>query len=422
MKTTETGGVKVYNLTAGKTLPQWLSQKKKKELRKDEDFQKRIELIQDTEFPVNSQNVKFSPDGQFLGATGMYPPRIRMFELDQLSQKFERNLDAEITKFEFLEEDYSKLMFLLTDKTIEFHNKGGIQCKIKVPKTGRDFKYLPSNCNTYIATPNNLDIINLYEGKFYESIPMNYVVNCLDISEKYQLLFCGCEGGIVSVIDPMTEEEVSVLDVNAGVVNKLDVNGKTLTSIDVTSIAYDGNLQMTVGTSNGNVLTYDLRSSKPILSSYHQNRIPIVKTLYHTTQNGEFLVTADANIVRFSNKSNGKLVVPLEANRRSVITDVAIAKDSGLCVLAGDFSKLQIYYIPSLGIAPSWCSFLENLTEELEDEPTAVYDDFHFVTKQELHDLGMDSFIGSEYLRPYMHGYFMHIKLYQRAMALKQND
>ncbi|EDR22933.1 nucleolar protein, putative [Entamoeba dispar SAW760] len=422
MKTTETGGVKVYNLTAGKTLPQWLSQKKKKELRKDEDFQKRIELIQDTEFPVNSQNVKFSPDGQFLGATGMYPPRIRMFELDQLSQKFERNLDAEITKFEFLEEDYSKLMFLLTDKTIEFHNKGGIQCKIKVPKTGRDFKYLPSNCNTYIATPNNLDIINLYEGKFYESIPMNYVVNCLDISEKYQLLFCGCEGGIVSIIDPMTEEEVSVLDVNAGVINKLDVNGKTLTSIDVTSIAYDGNLQMTVGTSNGNVLTYDLRSSKPILSSYHQNRIPIVKTLYHTTQNGEFLVTADANIVRFSNKSNGKLVVPLEANRRSVITDVAIAKDSGLCVLAGDFSKLQIYYIPSLGIAPSWCSFLENLTEELEDEPTAVYDDFHFVTKQELHDLGMDSFIGSEYLRPYMHGYFMHIKLYQRAMALKQND
>ncbi|EKE42093.1 nucleolar protein 10, putative [Entamoeba nuttalli P19] len=313
-------------------------------------------------------------------------------------------------------------MFLLTDKTIEFHNKGGVQCKIKVPKTGRDFKYLPSNCNTYIATPNNLDIINLYEGKFYESIPMNYVVNCLDISEKYQLLFCGCEGGVVSVIDPMTEEEVSVLDVNSGVVNKLDVNGKTLTSIDVTSIAYDGNLQMTVGTSNGNVLTYDLRSSKPILSSYHQNRIPIVKTLYHTTQNGEFLVTADANIVRFSNKSNGKLVVPLEANRRSVITDVAIAKDSGLCVLAGDFSKLQIYYIPSLGIAPSWCSFLENLTEELEDEPTAVYDDFHFVTKQELHDLGMDSFIGSEYLRPYMHGYFMHVKLYQRAMALKQND
>lgn len=99
MKATETGGVKVYNLTAGKTLPQWLTPKQRKELRKDQEFQKRIELIQDTEFPVNSQCVEFSPDGMFLGATGMYPPRVRMFELDQLSMKFERNLDAEIRKF-----------------------------------------------------------------------------------------------------------------------------------------------------------------------------------------------------------------------------------------------------------------------------------------------------------------------------------
>lgn len=311
-------------------------------------------------------------------------------------------------------------MFLLSDKTIEFHNKGGVQCKIKVPKSGRDFAYLPSNCNTYIATTDNVDIINLYEGKFYESIATTSDVNCLEVSNKFQLLFCGCENGAVSVIDPLQSEVITTLDANQSIVNKLDVNGNMLSSVDVTSIAYDGNLQISLGTSNGNVLTYDLRSSKPLLATYHQNRLPIVKTAYHTTQNGEFLVTADANIVRFSNKADGKLVVPLEASRRSVITDFAIAKNSGLCVLAGDFNKLQIFYVPSLGIAPTWCSFLENLTEELEEAPATVYEDFHFVTRKELQELGMESFIGSEYLRPYMHGYFMHIKLYQRAVALKQ--
>ena len=420
IKTIETGGIKVYNLTAGRTLPQWLTSQKRKELRKDPDFQRRIQLIQDTEFPVNSQCVKFSPDEQFLGATGMYPPRVRMYELEQHSMKFERYLDAEILKFDFLENDYSKLMFLLSDKTIEFHNKGGIQCKIKVPKTGRDFKYLPSNCNTYIATSDNLDIINLYEGKFYDSIPINNPVNCLELSDKYQLVFCGCEDGVVNVLDPINEEIVSSLNINAGLINNTDVNGKQLSSVDVTSLGYDGNLLLTVGTSNGNVLTYDLRSSQPLKAQYHPNRLPIVKTMYHTTQNGEFLVTADSNIVRITDKEDGKLVVPLESNRRSVITDLAIAKDSGMCVLAGDFSKLQLYYIPALGIAPKWCSYLEHLTEELEDEPSAIYDSFQFVTKQELYDLDLQSLIGSEYLRPYMHGYFIHIKLYQRAMALKQ--
>ncbi|KAL7715065.1 Nucleolar protein 10 [Entamoeba marina] len=179
----------------------------------------------------------------------------------------------------------------------------------------------------------------------------------------------------------------NTLNVNENIINKYDASGNTLSSVDVTSIAYDNNLQITVGTSNGNVLTYDIRSSKPILSNYHQNRLPIIKTMYHTTQNGEFIVTTDANIVK-----------------RSVISDVAIAKDSGLL----------------LGISPKWCSFLENITDELEDEPSAIYEDFHFVTKQELIKLGMQSFIGSEYLRPYMHGFFMHIKLYQRVMSLQK--
>ena len=46
-------------------------------------------------------------------------------------------------------------------------------------------------------------------------------------------------------------------------------------------------------------------------------------------------------------------------------------------------APLQAHFIPSLGPAPRWCSFLEGLTEELEEnvQPT-VYDDYRLVQVQ----------------------------------------
>ncbi len=49
----------------------------------------------------------------------------------------------------------------------------------------------------------------------------------------------------------------------------------------------------------------------------------------------------------------------------------------------------QVFYVPSLGPAPRWASFLDSLTEELEESRTAtVYDDYKFITKEELFELG----------------------------------
>ena len=37
----------------------------------------------------------------------------------------------------------------------------------------------------------------------------------------------------------------------------------------------------------------------------------------------------------------------------------------------------QAYFVPELGPAPRWCSFLEGLTEELEESAApALYDDY----------------------------------------------
>ena len=46
---------------------------------------------------------------------------------------------------------------------------------------------------------------------------------------------------------------------------------------------------------------------------------------------------------------------------------------------------MRAYFVPSLGPAPRWCSFLESLTEELEESANpAVYDDYRFVTRPDL--------------------------------------
>ncbi len=71
----------------------------------------------------------------------------------------------------------------------------------------------------------------------------------------------------------------------------------------------------------------------------------------------------------------------------------------------------QVHYLPSLGPAPRWCSFLDSLTEELEESSvTEIYDDYKFVTVEQLQSLGLDHLIGTNLLRAYMHGFFMDIR------------
>ena len=58
MQAIDTGTVKVYDLGIGKTLPKWLSTKQRNSLRKDFEFRKRIELIQDFGFKATSKRIK----------------------------------------------------------------------------------------------------------------------------------------------------------------------------------------------------------------------------------------------------------------------------------------------------------------------------------------------------------------------------
>lgn len=46
-----------------------------------------------------------------------------------------------------------------------------------------------------------------------------------------------------------------------------------------------------------------------------------------------------------------------------------------------------------------------------------IYDDYKFVTKQELEQLGLDHLEGTNLLRAYMHGFFIDIRLYNKARS-----
>jgi len=90
-----------------------------------------------------------------------------------------------------------------------------------------------------------------------------------------------------------------------------------------------------------------------------------------------------------------------------------------MLLTANETMKMQVYYIPSLGPAPYWCSFLDNLTEELEElNYDIIYDDYKFVTDKELNELDLLHLKGTNLLRAYMHGYFMDIRLYRKARDL----
>lgn len=119
----------------------------------------------------------------------------------------------------------------------------------------------------------------------------------------------------------------------------------------------------------------------------------------------------------FAFYSQGKQIAYIEST--SLFNDFATIENSGMVFMAQEDVKMLTYYIPSMGPAPKWCSFLDNLTEEIESDVVEnIYDDYQFVTQKELEELGLDNLIGSNLLKAYMHGYFVDSRLYNKAKSI----
>lgn len=417
MQVSSTNDVKIYNLSAGRSLPEWLSDRKKRMLaKKNAEIRHRIELIQDFEMPIVSTNVAISRDGQYVMATGTYKPRVRCYEVSQLSMKFERCFDSDVVTFDILSDDYTKMVFLHCDRYVEFHAAYGRYHRIRIPKFGRDMAYLPAACELYFGCDGpEVYRLSLDQGRFMNPIMTEAAaVNVCRVNSYHNLVCLGTQEGKVEAFDPRSRSRVGTLECALNSVT-LDTEVEGMPS--VTALTFKDALTLGVGTATGQILLFDIRSDKPLLVKDHLYGLPVKKIAFHS--DADVVMSMDSKVLKLWDRTSGKAFTSVTPGVD--LNDLCLVGNSGLFFLANEDKKVLSYYIPSLGPAPRWCSFLDNLTEELEEtHQDTVYDDYKFVTQRELENLGLGHLVGTNLLRAYMHGYFLDMRLYHKAKALVQ--
>lgn len=420
MQVSNPNEIKIYNLSQGPTLPEWLANRKTK--KDDVSFQRRIELIQDFEMPHITDGVICSPDGHYILTHGVYKPRIRCYDVRNLSMKFERCTDSEIVKMCMLSDDYSKPVLLQADRYVEFHAQYGRYYRTRIPKPGRDFLYHPEHSELFfVGAMPEIHRLNLERGQFMKPLTTEGPeVNVCALNRFHRLFLCGTQEGKVEAWDPRDRRRAGIMDV--ALHSLTDENtGTTLQSIpEVSALSFKDSLYYGVGLSDGKSLVFDLRADKPIVVKDQQNDLPIKKILFHKgNQWPDLVMTADSKAVKmWRHDAAGKMVTSIEPEAR--INDLCVVdENSGLLLIPSETQKVQVYYIPSLGLAPKWCHFLDNLTEELEENPNPeIYDNYKFVTQAELDSLGLSHLVGTSLLRAYMHGHFIDLRLYRKVKSM----
>jgi nucleolar protein 10 len=179
-------------------------------------------------------------------------------------------------------------------------------------------------------------------------------------------------------------------------------------------MAFKDGLNLAVGTANGLVLLYDLRSNKPYYTKDHMYCLPILDLDFNSEL--DLVLSMDNKILKLWEREGGKPYTSIQT--KADLKDMCLVPDTGMIFLANEDKKIQTYFLPSLGPAPKWCSFLDGIVEELEESnEDAIYDDYKFVTLKDLEELGLVHLIGTNLLRAYMHGFFIDKRLYNKAKA-----
>jgi len=464
--------------------------------------------------PVASTVARQSPDGRFLIVAGTYSPRIRCYELAEMSMKFERYLDSEVVDMLVLGEDYGKLAILGADRSVMFHAPYGNHEKIRLPTFGRAMAYERTTCDLLVVGSGKRTApggtgrreamgevyrYNLDEGRF--SQPYSYASanrrkkhsadedagsnsrslqlggSCIAVSPAHALAAVGAEDGTVRFWDnraPLDSGPDGAhltpflnLDVASATVGRgyFDPNTNSGNPGEVTSVCFDPTgMKMCAGTRGGNVALYDMRSSNPLFVKEHQYGLPIHTVQFHGASGT--VLSGDAKLVKIWNAGSSANVVGggstdfgdvpggnddegLGGPLGSIVANVEGTADfnhfitmgdssdpsgnnNGMLLCPGEQSKVQSFYCPVLGPAPKWCSFLDGITEELEERDGAhddaaggggtttetVYEDYKFLTRAEIDSLGIQNLVGTPLLRGYMHGFFIHVGLYNRVRAV----
>lgn len=447
--------VPVYTVAGSSTsrsLPDWLSQRQKR--KKDPEYANRVELLQDFEFEEASQCVRISEDGEWVMSTGTYKPQIHTHYLPNLALSWARHTNTLNKTFIFLSSDYSKTVHLQEDRSLEFHTPGGCHASLRIPRYGRDLAYDRNNTELLVPSVgvngNGMGEVfrfNLELGRFMSELEIDVggddlkaaggralqggigagSVNVAAVAEgSHNLLAFGTSLGTVEYWDTRARARVATLAVAA------DFEGRP----EVTALDYHrSGISMAVGTSSGLIYLYDLRSTLPTLKKDQGYGYPIhyvqfltqgINTRDSITE--PKIASADRRILKLWDERDGK---PWTSVEPAVdINSVAWCKDSGMFLTANEGRQQHSFFIPQLGPAPKWCSFLDNVVEEMADDPNdpyaftkskigETYDNYKFLTPPQLRMLNLDHLVGkTNLLRPYMHGFFVAQGLYEEARLI----
>lgn len=418
LKSTSASDISVYQVSGtnvSRSLPDWIAKKRKRELKNDLEYQNRVELVQDFEFSEASNKIKVSPDGQHAMATGTYKPQIHVYDFANLSLKFERHTDAENVDFIILSDDWTKSVHLQNDRSIQFQNKGGLHYTTRIPKFGRSLAYNKVSCDLYVgASGDELYRLNLEQGRFLSPFKLDSEgVNHVSVSEVNGLTSVAMEEKVVEFWDPRARSRVAKLYLE----NQFDSSPFQVTA---TSFRNDG-LNFACGTSNGYSYLYDLRASQPSIVKDQGYGFEIKKIMWldnvGTENDGNKILTCDKRIAKIWDRNSGKAYASMEPSVD--INDIEHLPGTGMFFTANEGIPMHTYYIPNLGPAPRWCSFLDSITEELEEKPSdSVYSNYRFITRDDVKKLNLGHLIGSKVLRAYMHGFFINTELYDKVSLI----
>lgn len=219
--------------------------------------------------------------------------------------------------------------------------------------------HLPS-CDLYLVGA-SADIyrLNLERGQFLQPYQTNTKrgLNVSDVNPEHHLLCVGTQEGTIEAWDPRDKKRCGILDVALGLSNLNSLPG-------ITALKFKNGLHIGVGTQTGQILVYDIRSNQPLIVKDHYNKLPIKRINFNPSQDAVY--SMDDAILKIWNETSGKQICYIETDTK--FNDFCTIPNTGMFFFAQQNSKMLSYYIPRLGPAPRWCSFLDNLTEEIETE------------------------------------------------------
>lgn len=433
--------------TSSSSLPTWITTKARtkggpnKKRSRTQHTLGQLELIQDFAFPQSAIKIKLTDDGQHAVGTGTYKPMMKVWDLNQLTVKFERVTDAENVDFVMLSQDWTKSLHLQADRSLQLHTQGGLHHTVRLPTYGRALTYHSPSCEALVAaTGKEVFRFNLDEGRYMMPLVVGGGskkstgaedidgVNCIDVDKNHGLWSFGLDGakkGHVEFWDPRSRTALTSLHLPTSSLKPTATASPYLSITALQSHPTDG-LSLAVGTSTGHTLLYDLRSPRPFAVKDQGYGEAVKNVSWLTSADGSTskISSADSKVIKVWEKSSaGENLFSLQPH--APLLDLCPLPGSGILLAALDSPQMSAYYVPELGPAPRWASFLDGVTEELEDDVDGVngggkgaYRDYKFVDRAELDTLGLSHLVGTSTLKPYMHGYFLSLKLYTTARLL----